>query len=516
MKRRTRSPVAITLALVALALAVPACQPDLRNEGVDVRGPAHRQLIADLNALFDDPRYDDAFWGVRAETLDGRVLYSRNAARNFIPASNMKLFTSACALDMLGPDYTYETRVIAVGTLRTDGTLDGDLVIVGSGDPTLGAWHPEGYCDSRCLLPQWSDAVRAAGIRRVTGRVVGDGRCFTDDYYSPDWNYGDLNFWYATGSSGLAIEENAYRVKITPGPDVGTPASLAITPPTDYITVINQTRTVEPGGKNTADSTWQQVEGNHVRFVGTIAADKDVIDERGSVYDGARYAAYLFREQLECDGVDVTGPAANIRSLSAAEIAAIDDAPADARDRIATYKSPPLREIVAVINRPSHNFFADQVVRTLGRVEAGEGSFAAGTRVVAAWLERIGAPQPDAFRMYDGSGLARRSLVQPRQITHLLRYMHQKENLRDAFLASLPVGGEHGTLAKRLTDPATKGNVHAKTGYIGHVRALSGYLTDASGRLLVFSMICNQYTTPTADVNATQDAACVLLATFRE
>ncbi|MGB9626898.1 MAG: D-alanyl-D-alanine carboxypeptidase/D-alanyl-D-alanine endopeptidase, partial [Phycisphaerae bacterium] len=404
-------------------------------------------------------------------------------------------------------------RLEAVGTIAEDGTLIGDLVIVGSGDPSLGAWHPDENRDSRRLLSDWAAKVKAAGIHTIAGDVIGDGRCFTSESYCEYWNYGDLHFWYAAGPSGLAIEENAYRILIRPGLKIGDPAVLRVTPETSYITIVNDTRTVAAGGASTADSVPCNTEGNTRRFVGTIALDKKEIRERGSVWDGARYAACLLAEELARQGVRLQGRAVNIRMLTDPD--RVDKADPARRRVLATTFSPPLSDLVRVVNKISHNFFADQIMRTIGLRRQGTGDFVSGARSVRAWLKSIDTPEAESIRIYDGSGLARENAVQPRQICHLLRYMKKSARSGAAFVDSLPIGSTDGTLRERLNDADTKGNVRAKTGYIGHVRCLSGYVTDADGDDLVFSMMCNQYTVPTSEVNASQDAACRVLARFR-
>jgi serine-type D-Ala-D-Ala carboxypeptidase/endopeptidase (penicillin-binding protein 4) len=505
----------ITSAAMLPVHASESLTPNARQASrtaVSAAQPASRaELAADLDAVFDDPKYSCAFWGVRVERLeDGQVVYDRLGHKQFTPASNMKVFTTAAALELLGPEFTYETRVEAVGTIEADGTLRGDLLIVGSGDPSLGAWHPDKERDSRQVLADWTAEIKAAGIRRVSGDVVGDGRCFAETSYSSYWSYGDLHFWYAAGVSGLAIEENAYRVVIRPGPKVGDAALLEVTPKTSYITIINETRTVEAGGPSTADSVPHQTEGNARRFVGPIAIDKTQINERGSVWDGAHYAAHLFAEELERQGIAVQGRPVNIRMSANAD--RIDSAEAGRRQVLATTVSPPLKDLIKVVNKPSHNFFADQILCTLGRQRFGTGDFATGAKAVSAWLEQIGVPEHQTFQMRDGSGLARGNAFQPRQICHVLRHMRQSEKVADSFVESLPIADVDGTLSQRLKHSSTRGNVKAKTGYIGNVRCLSGYITDADGNELVFSMMCNQYQVPTREVNASQDEACRIIA----
>ncbi len=501
----------MSLRLICLFALIALTSSCSRMERSAVETGSVAELRRGLDAILDDPDFSSAHWGVRVETLDGEVIYDRSGARSFTPASTMKLFTTAAALSRLGPGFTWKTRVDAVGEITADGVLNGDLVIVGSGDPSLGAWHPGDHCDSACLLPEWVAALRAAGIREVRGRVIGDGRCFTEEYYSGEWDYADLPYWYAAGTSGLAIEENCFRTRIEPGAKVGDPAVISWNPNTSYIEVINDVETVEAGGTSNADIVWRKTEGNLIRYDRTIAIDKPVINERGSVWDGARYAAHLFMEQLEREGIAVSGGAFNIRSLE--DPSAIDAA--TNRATLVTHTSPTLAEVCKVINKVSHNFFADMTLRTLGHRGAGTGDYETGAGVVESWLGEIGMPDADRIGMSDGSGLARMDFVQPRQMTYLLRHMKTSGGAPgEAFLDSMSIAGVDGWMAGRLGGEETKGRLRAKTGYIGHVRTLGGYVTTADGEELVFSLMCNLYTVPTSRVSKAQDEACLLLARF--
>jgi len=529
-KSPVRISFAVYLAYFVALVAVSSCAPHHTTMSVEPPPPAvastsavapssaptpQDALQAQLAAAFDAPGFSNAFWGVRVERLNGEVLFDRNGDKEFIPASNMKLYTTATALDLLGPDFTYETRLDAVGTIA-DGRLDGALVMVGSGDPSFGSWHLPDGSDSRTVLRLWVEKVKAAGIREIAGDIIGDGRYFTDDYYSSTWEYGDLPFWYATGSSGLAIEENCFRFTTAPGTAEGAPALLTLLPDTTYVTPENEMKTGAAGARTNADIVWRNPESNVVRFEGTIAVDRQPFEQRGSIWDGAHYAAHLFKETLEREGVRVDGEARNIRSLAATDLQRIDTADDDVRKTLATYASPPLGELIAIVNKPSHNFFADQLLRTLGKIKKGEGSFRAGAEVVEEWLASIGAPAPDTLKMSDGSGLARRNVVQPRQTCALLRHIASQDRLRQVFYDSLPIAGVDGTIRRRMTAPPVKGNVHAKTGFITRARALSGYVTDADGEMLVFSMMANQFTVPVSEANGLQDKACEMLARYSE
>lgn len=497
---RTASPPVEPLPAAALAPAAQVATPPT-------------DLETRLAAIFDNPTFANAYWGVRVERLNGDILFDRNGEKGFVPASNMKLYATAPALDILGPDFRYETKLDAVGTIA-DGRLAGDLVMVGSGDPSFGSWHLADGSDSRAVLKQWAEKVKAAGITEVDGDIIGDGRYFTDEYYSPYWELGDLPYWYATGSSGLCIEENCFRFTTAPGAAVGEPAVITLLPNTPYVTVVNETKTTAAGTSTNADIVSRDPGSNIVRFAGTVALDKKPFEQRGSVWDGTLYAAVLFKEALESEGVHVKGLARNIRSLD--HPGRIDGAAPEARKTLATYTSPPMSELIAIVNKPSHNFFADQIIRTLGKIRKGEGSFDAGTTVAQEWLGTIGAPAPDQLKMNDGSGMARRNVVQPRQTCALLRHMYSNERLRKPFYDSLPIAGVDGTIRSRMGAPPTKGNVHAKTGFITRARALSGYVTDADGEVFVFSMMANQFTVQVSEANRLQDAACAVLAGWSE
>lgn len=473
--------------------------------------PALERLRADLDALFLHPDFDHAFWGVRVETLAGDVLYDHNGHKQFVPASNMKVFTTAAAASLLGPEFHYETRLEALGPITAEGRLAGHLLITGSGDPSLGSWHREDGMDGPALLAAWVAAIRDAGIREIAGDIIGDGRAYTDEFYGGGWDLEDIPYWYAAGSSGLAFEENCFRFTTAPGKQVGDKATLSFRPETGYITVINDIVTTTAGGPKTADIVWRGSDNNIIRFAGTIPVDAEPFEQRGSVWDGTLYTATLLREALDRAGIRVLGAPHNIRSLT--DPAVVDGVAPARRKLLHRHLSPSLRDILKIINKPSHNFFADHLLRTLGQQFRGRGDFETGANVLRDWLKRIGAPEPERFLMLDGSGLARRNLIQPRQMCAVLRTMDAAPSAtREAFRESIAIAGVDGDLRGRMTEPPTRGNVRAKTGYIGHVRSLSGYVVAADGREFVFSMICNQHMLSTRRVDEAIGAACLLLA----
>lgn len=466
--------------------------------------PAAEALTEKINSQLDQDRFSNAHWGMHVITLDGETLFDLDSEKGFVPASNMKLFTTACALEKLGPDFTYETKVQATGVIE-DGTLNGDIVVVGSGDPSLGAWHPDESNNAQKVFDDWIGKLRQAGIKKINGNIVADGRVFNDEFISEDWDYYDLPYWYAAGSSGLAIEENCFRTDIIAGENVGDPPTITINPETEYVTFVNDVETVAEGGSNNADIVWRETEGNHFLYDRTVVVGK-TINERGSVWDGELYTVFLFKEALERAGIDVLGEPLNIRHMHDAW--RIDKAE---KTTLATSVSPPLSDICKTINNVSHNFMADMVLRTLGYKFGEEGGFGAGAKVVEDWLDEIGAPQADRFSMKDGSGLAQSNFVQPRQMTHMLRYMKSQSPASEAFVNSMSSAGESGWIKDRMKDTPLAGKVRAKTGYIGNMRGLSGYIQQDDGDTIVFSSFCNLFTCRLGEVDSATDAALIAI-----
>lgn len=471
-------------------------------------------LKCELDGIFSAPDFANSLWGVCVQKMNGETLYDNNGNKWLLPASNLKIYTGAASLDILGADFRYETRLEAVGKISHDGTLVGNIVITGSGDPSLGSWHIKGCDGNALLLKQWAEELKKKGITEVLGNVIGDGRIFTEQYYSNAWEIDDLPYWYAAGSSGLAIEENCFRFTLAPGKNIGDKAFIRLNPETAYITVVNDTVTTVPGTHSTGDIVWRGTDSNVIRFAGTVALDAKPFEQRGSVWDGAKYAAVLFREALIREGIKVSGDGLNIRELKNADI--IDRAPGSERILIAAHQSQPLPEFLTLINKTSHNFFADHLLRTLGYQVKKKGDFETGADVVKEWLKKIGTPDAESLVMSDGSGLSRRNLVQPRQTCAILRYLYQKESLRKAYYDSLSIGGVDGELKDRMKEPPLKEKVRAKAGYIGFTRCLSGYVTDADGETLVFSMMVNQSRQSLDRADELIDKSCRRLAEYTE
>lgn len=413
----------------------------------------------------------------------GETLYQRDAERVLIPASNNKLLVTACALTVLGAEYRMRTEVWRNGTLEPDGTLQGDLILVGKGDASLL------YSDLQALARQ----IREKGIQQVQGRLLYDDTWLDAERYGFGWNIDDEPYGYQAQMSALCVERNAVRVYASPTTD-GKPPTVRLEPPTDYVQVINLARTTTKGQGNPALSATRLRARNTVILTGTIPEGaSEVFVGRYSVENPSRYTAHLFLQALREAGVSIA------ESISPTALSLYPKA-----EPIAIHLSPPMSEIIALINKPSDNLLTEMVLKILGKERRGEGTTQAGIRVLTDFLRSAGL-EMDAVQVVDGSGLSRMNAISPENLVRLLIYMARSPHA-EAYRRSLPVYGEDGTLRNRLRNTPVQGNGFVKTGSLYRVSSLSGYLLCKSGRIVAFAIVMNHYTASGADVRRLQDA----------
>ena len=466
-----------------------------------------------IEAALADPKYDDAIWAVLVVDLEaGTRIYGWNEGMNMIPASNMKLYTTASVLDRLGPDYTYTTRVVTDGTV-TDGTLSGNLYIVGSGDPVIGGRYNDGNILK--TFEDWADSLSAAGISRIQGNIVGDDRFFDDTRLGPGWMWDDESYWYSAEVSALSLNDNTIDLTAE-GTRPGQPARLSWEPVnTPYVTVFNNSITVP------ADSSGENIYSRR-RASNIIDIDSEVpaggsVTRYISISDPTRYFVTVLSETLERNGIQVSG-----HSLDIDQVESAPDYGSSSMRTIATHESVPMSEIAKAINKPSHNLYADIALKTLAAEhnrDAGidrPGNWADGIGQVMQTLNRAGADTLEV-RLFDGSGLSRYNLVTAEVTMDLLMYMwnHEDRQVFSAFYESLPVGGIDGTLEGRYSSGHARGNVRAKTGTVSYVSSLSGFVNSADGSPLAFSIMANHFSVPTSQVRATQDLIVEQLANMQ-
>ncbi len=459
------------------------------------------EFWAQMDDIFNDPNFSNAHWGVLIQSLEtGEYFYKRNENKLFIPASNLKLFTSSAGLILLGDDYKFTTNIALRG--RMDGsTLIGDLVIQGRGDPTLsGRFYNN---DLVKVFNDWADSLSKLGIDEITGNIVGDDNEFDDLGLGEGWAWDYESDWYAAQSSALSFNDNCVDLVITADKLTGD-AKIDINPNTKYVAVVNKVLVVN-NDSATSINAYRERGTNLITVFGTIRKS-DSVKTFITVNNPTQYTMVVLKEVLESKGISVGGFSVDIDDLSS---------PIENHElvKLFTYYSPNLREIVKIINKNSQNFFAEQVLKTIGLEKENFGSIENGITVCNSVFQEMGI-NPENMIMVDGSGLSRLNLVTPKQIVSLLNFMYQNKYYLP-FYNSLPIAGIDGSLANRMKNTKAENNVRAKTGYIGSVRSLSGYVNTADNEPIAFSIIVNNFTVPLKLAENIQDLVCIRLANLK-
>jgi len=424
------------------------------------------------------------------ELATGKTIYHLNENRLFLPASNMKLFTTALALLRLGPDRRFTTQVVL--------TAAGDLVLAGVGDPSLSGRafpYQKDAAPGRALKPieDLADQIVANGIRHIDGDVVGDDRLYPWAPYAPSWTEDDTVRDFGAPVSALSVNENAIAITLHAGERPGDPAELTLDPPLEYYVIDQRVATVARGGEAKIRIA-RQAGSRQILLWGSIPAGHAAIAETTAIDDPALYAACALYDALTRRGISVGGrPVARHR-------AATDDYEAPDGTVVASRTSPPLLQLLETMEKVSQNLFAELMLRETGRVMRHQATREAGLEELNALLTEIGATKEES-RLEDGSGLSRNTLVTPRLVTRLLAFLNGTK-YRDDWLSLLPVGGEDGTLANRLCCVSEGRGIHAKTGSLSRALALSGYADSKTRGRLAFSILVNDFSAPPSEVRA--------------
>jgi D-alanyl-D-alanine carboxypeptidase/D-alanyl-D-alanine-endopeptidase (penicillin-binding protein 4) len=417
---------------------------------------------------------------IDAET--GESVYSHHPDRQRIIASNTKLFTTAAALDRLGPGFFFETRLLMRGTVA-DGTLTGDLAVVGGGDPNISGRFYGG--DPYAVFRRWAASLRARGVRRVVGDVYLDYGLFPGPTRHPDWPERDRARWFQAPVAALSFSDNCVLVAISPNGHSGGKAEVEVTPDLPLFEVDNRAVTTGSARRHSA-GVRRSDDGSRLTVFGAVWERAAPVETWVAVPDPVAYFGAALVDALREEGIEVGG-----RTLPVPRL------PGLVWERVAVQRTD-LLTAVQVTNKRSQNFYAESLLKTLGAQACGRGTWEGGVEAVAEFLEKIGIER-GSYSMADGSGLSRNDRFCPRQVTRLLRAMHGHRWGRE-FMLSLPYSGEPElSWERRLARPPYAGNVYAKTGTILGVSSLSGYAKAVSGRLYVFSILAN-------DVSSTWEA----------
>ncbi len=524
------------LALALLLSIAAAAAQTAGQTSSQLAGQPLQLACGQIKALTQDPSVASAHWGIQVTTLDGTPLCSSNEAQLFRPASNNKIFTTAAALALLGPDYIITTRVEAEGEIAR-GTLHGDLFLIGAGDDNFGSHdipyvppaqrpkvappEPATIADIEDLAAQ----VVATGVRTIDGNIVGDDRYFKWEPYPSDWSIDDVLFGYGAPVSALTIHDNAIDVSVGPAPRTGKSYSheaiASLTPEVPYYTLQKHLQLL---GVDTSESCDDRIHyrrdiGSKILSIaGDISPNVAPCHQAVAIQDPAEYAALALKLALERRGVRITGaPVArhytslypsgrfyrdgDLESLfqhvqwgpptcTVEQTADQVAGPQPKRTVLASHVSPALLADLAYTNKVSQNLHAELLLRTLGASWACGRSQRDGLHIIRQYMLHAGL-DPHDFVLNDGSGLSSHDLIAPRATAKFLSFAATQPWFAQ-WKATLPEAGVDGTLGARLKDlPA--GRIFAKTGTLGESRALSGYLVSASGQTLIFSIMVDNH-----------------------
>lgn len=488
------------------------------QDGAVAQSDGTAEFSARVDAALSDAHAQKAFWGILVADRDtGKTLYELNADRFFAPASNAKVFTTSLALADLGPDYRYRTTLESKATLASSGRLAGDLILVGRGDPDLSnrqfPFEKKAERDGapEKILADLADAAVAKGLKEVDGNIVADDSYYPYDPYPAGWTIGDTFFSFGAPVSAIDYNDNIIGIDVIAGARPGEPATLAVQPAAGRAEFNSEVTTGAADSK--ADlAVVRQPGPNFILLRGTVPVHGAAVHLELAMTQPAETAGRSLKDLLEARGVTVLGtvravhsppPVVNAAGEPGAPQSSATNSAAN-RTVLAEHMSPPLLESIRLTNKISQNLHAEMFLREVGRKEFGTASTAAGLFVEQDFLRNAGVAEGDVI-LTDGSGLSPQDLVTPRAVVAVLRYAHAQPWGED-FASTLPVAGTDGTLATRLSTAPALGAIHAKTGSIDNVRAISGYATSRSGEPLVFCIFVNNNPQHGLDATSTMDA----------
>ena len=488
-----------------LALLI-GCAPRSVKPPVLAREPdtpsPHEQLRRDLRAIFSERAVDHGLWSAAVHSLrHGETLYSFNSFRLQTPASNQKVLTTAAAAERLGWDYRYTTRIYTTGAVDSNGAVNGDLVVVSDGDPTINPRHPQRWA----IFDEWGKQLAAKGIRTVNGHLIGDDNAFEEPGWGLGWAWDDLAFGYGAAASALQYNENQVELMVGPGLEAGARAIISMSPAGSGLIIDHQVTTVAPGEPSRI--TLLRPPGSDRLVVsGQVAVGSPPITEYAAVDNPTQVYLNAMRVALGRQGVNIERTPLDIDAVRVAPD--MSKATLLLEDR-----SPSLAEIIDVTLKWSRNIYAETMLRSMapdGAPKTAAGGLAALEETLNDWgIFR------DYFLARDGSGLSRYDYLTADALTWLLTYLWADPKHAELYRAALPVFGVTGNIAGRLKDTPASGRVWAKTGSMSQVRSLSGYIVTAEGEPLVFAFIVNGFRVPSREIDAAMDRALLRLVEFK-
>jgi D-alanyl-D-alanine carboxypeptidase/D-alanyl-D-alanine-endopeptidase (penicillin-binding protein 4) len=435
----------------------------------------------DYNSLFNDSLLKHASISADIEDIStGEIILDHNSEEGVVPASVLKLFTTSAALELLGPDHTFKTILAYSGVLnKRSGELQGDIVIKGGGDPALGSKNFPEYYDG--FTDRWVDALKKTGIKRIDGNVITDDSYFDYQPVPAKWLWEDEGNYYGAGAFGLSVFDNTYEIHLDTYSDSTRVKISSIVPRecridlSSQITLSENTDVAYVFSAPYATNGW---------LAGTVPVNRNDLVLRASINDPPRLMAKLMYEKIKAAGIKISGVASTTRLLPDVHYTKLDT--------LSVIQSPPLSEILEVLNHKSVNLYAEHLIKELGKVFGHEGSTSEGIKVIYQFLNEAGLSSDGIF-IVDGSGLSPANVITSKGLVSLLVHMRKSGKYYPVYYNSLAVPGE-GTLRTSFSDTVFNSRISAKSGSMTRVRSFSGYITSISGRQMAFTVIVNNFT----------------------
>jgi len=462
-------------------------------------------LREDIASILDNPDLANAVCGVYIRSCKtGETIFKQNESNNLIPASLTKLFTTSAALNILKPDFRYSDNLYLDGAKSKRGIFTGNVILRASGDPTM---SEKFNTDINDLFNNWAEKLYAAGIREIKGNLICDDRYFDSQYYAPGWSVDDLIYPFAAPVAPIAVFDNKITITINSGDSTGSQTEMSIEPLNNFVKIYNHVLTLAPD-KPEEITAVRNKDYEIIELFGGLPYDS-LHQQSASIEIAVNapvlYFLNLFKQSLKSHDILLRGALLDYASAGY-DINYLTMSP------FLQYKSPRLIKIIENINKTSNNLAAEMVLKTIGKEGKGIGSFATGCDMVKKYCKSIGIPSNNVL-LYDGSGLSRYNLLQPKYIVDLLFKIYLSK-YKKMFIATLARPGKKGTLKRRMTNSRAEKRIYAKTGSMNNVTNLAGYVLTSDGEYLAFAIMVMNHNVPESLVQNIQDLICMRLATF--
>lgn len=472
-----------------------------------VKAQTVKEVRAAIKKVVEDEDLKNASISFYAFDLDSnRIISGISSSRSLVPASTMKLITTATALEMMGSGKRFSTTIKYSGEIDTNCVLNGNIYIVGGGDPALGS-HRYGrhYGD---FLGKWATAILNLGIDSINGRVIGDASIFSEQMIPPTWIWGDLGNYYGAGPCGLSIYENRCTLSLISGKKGDSTYISCVKP---YIPNLEFDNYVKGVVTNKDQSYIYGAPYQEERIIkGGIPVNQKEFDVDGSIPDPTYLAAFELDMKLREIGVKLSNTASTLRKIKATSVGF----PKEKRRIVTTTRSPSLSSLISATNMHSINLYAEHLMNQIGVYKYRHGATGSGTTATYQFWKSKGL-DVDGFYVNDGSGLSRFNGVTAKQLVGILKIMYESKNYK-IFLKSLPVAGKSGTLINVGKGTAAKGRVMAKSGTMTRVKSYAGYVKTKSKKNVAFAIIANNYNCSAREMRKKMEKVMIKLAEINE